>query len=82
MDDLTTNVGVGGISGIVGVFLSWFGFKSKVEGIEKDFATLKGTVRFTDTCNEISKGLTGQLTDIKVMQKEMRDDIKELIRRE
>jgi len=74
MDDLTTKIGIGSGAGVLGIVLSWFGLKSRV----KD---LKDSVRYADTCIAMHTALDKRLKNIETMQTEMRNDIKELIKR-
>ena len=81
MDDLLTKIGIGGGSGLVGVVLGLFGFKTKVQRLEKDMTEIKKDARYTITCIAVHKAVDEKLASMETMQKEMRDDIKELIRR-
>lgn len=82
MDDLTKNIGIGGGSGIIGVFLGWLGFKYRVDNLQKTVESLKNSVRYEDTCIEVHKAIDVRLQNIEIMQTEMRKDIKALLQRE
>lgn len=81
MDDLSKHIGVGGGAGIMGVILSWLGFRYRIKSVEEDMAGIKKRVRFSDVCQEIVTRIEDRLTGIEAMQKESRDDIKELLKR-
>ena len=81
MDDLLTKLGIGGGSGFLGIVLGWFGFKGRIDALQTDLTTLKGVVRYEDTCEKVHVAVDTRLKSMETMQKEMRDDIKELIRR-
>jgi hypothetical protein len=73
------NMGMGGASGFVGIMLGWLGCKSKIDTLEKRMDTLSATVRYKDTSEALHKALNERLAGIEDMQKEMRDDIKQLL---
>lgn len=81
MDDLLTKLGIGGGSGFVGIVLGWLGFKSKIQALEKDIDEIKKEARYTITCIAVHKAVDDRLLSIETMQREMRDDIKRLIKR-
>jgi len=81
VDNLTTPIGAGAGSGILGVFLSWLGFKTKIKDIDKRLDKLAEDVRYEDTCEEICGALKIRLDSIEKMNEEMRQDIKELLKR-
>lgn len=59
-----TQIGATGGAGIVGVLLGWLGFRSKVNSLEKQIDSLKGSVRFEDTCKEIHKATDKELAKL------------------
>lgn len=79
IDDLTKNIGIGGGSGILGVLLSWLGFKSQIKDLRTDLEGVKRRARFRDTCDEIVKRIENSLENIQAMQEEMRSDIKKIL---
>jgi hypothetical protein len=81
MDDLgfMKDLGVGGGGGIIGLILSWFGFKSQMKELRTDLDGVKQRVRFRDTCDEIVKRVEKSLESIQAMQEEMRNDIKKIL---
>lgn len=81
MDELITGIGGAGGGGVVGVILAWLGFKSKVCSIERRLSGLSDNVRYEDTCEKICGAMEKRLEGIEGMQKEMRDDVKELLGR-
>lgn len=80
MDEITTGAAAGG-SGIVGVILTWLGFKARIRTVEKDLKELRGAVRYEVTCKEINHAIHQRLENIEEMQKETREDVKILIGR-
>lgn len=79
MDDLMKDLGIGGGGGIIGLILSWFGFKSQIRDLRTDLDGVKRRVRFRDTCDEIVKRVEKSLESIQGMQEEMRNDIKKIL---
>lgn len=79
MSDISTEIGIGGGSGIIAVILSWFGFKYQIKNLKEKVDNIEKNVRFSDTCEKMYQGIQVNLHDIKEMQKEMRDDIKKVI---
>ena len=73
------DLGIGGGGGIIGLFLSWFGFKSQIRDLRTDLNGVKRRVRFRDTCDEIVKRVEKSLESILAMQEEMRSDIKKIL---
>lgn len=78
MDEITTG-GIAGGSGLVGAVLGWLGFKARIKNIETKLQIMDKEVRYDVTCTKITDGIKIQLKDIKDMNKEMRDDIKQLL---
>lgn len=78
MDQVVISGLSGGGGGILGALAGFFGLKTKIKNIEKRVDKMADSVRYEDTCIEISKAIREQLQDIKDMQKEIRDDIKGL----
>lgn len=81
MDDLTTKVGVPGLSGAVGMMLGWFGLRTRIKSVEKSVCNLKTEVRFEITCDKVHEALNLRLASMEGLHKESRDDIKEILRR-
>ena len=92
MDDLAIKIGLWGGGGVFGAILGCLGFKSRLDGLQteiktlktglqSEIKTLKECVRYEDTCTEVHRALNARLLAIETMQKEIRADIKELIRR-
>lgn len=79
MDEITTG-GIAAGSGLFGAVLGWIGFKARIGNVEKKLCSIEKTVRFEVTCEKITDGIKLQLKDIRDMNKEMRDDIKELLK--
>ena len=76
MDDVT-GMGVGGISGLVGVITGWLGFKSRLDAVEKR----QEKCQTKDVCDERDEGFQRRFDSIDEINKEMRDDIKQLLRK-
>lgn len=81
MDDLTTKIGVPGLSGAAGMVLGWFGLRSRIKSVEKSVCNLKTEVRFEVTCDKVHGALDLRLATMEGLHKESRDDIKEILRR-
>ena len=85
MENWMDYAGIGGGAGILATILTWLRIKakyeSKVDNMCTDLEGLKKRVRFTDTCLVMYEGIKERLTNIEAMQKETRDDIKELLKR-
>lgn len=58
-----------------------FGLKARLNNLEKRQDELSKSVRYADTCEKMHEALDTRLSGIESMQKEMRGDIKELLRR-
>jgi len=71
------NVGIGGGGGIVGVLLAFFGFKSRLDNIDRKLEH----VVYEDTCDATVAGIEKQLETQTELMKEQRDDIKELLKK-
>ena len=80
MDNLTA-IGTASGSGLFGIILGWLRFKARIKSVEKSLKELQGAVRYEVTCKEITHAIEIQLNDIKKMNSEMRDDIKELLKK-
>lgn len=51
-------IGAGvGSGGVIGAVLTWLGFKSRIDNIEKRFEDHQNRVVHNDTCNQIHKGV-------------------------
>lgn len=81
MDDLTVTAGVASGSGLIGLILGWLGFKNRLTSIEKDIKDLRKNVRYDVTCKEINHGISIRLNDIQKMNTEIRNDIKEILKK-
>lgn len=75
MDEFITGAGAGG-GGIVGVFLAWLGFKSKICSIEKRLDSISKNVRYEITCDKIHEATNRRLKSIEDMLREIRDNIR------
>jgi len=80
MDNITAG-GIASGSGLFGIILGWLGFKARIKNVEKDLKEIRNTARYEVTCDKIVEGLNRELADIKKLQHEARDDIKELLKR-
>ena len=87
MDNLTTT-GIAGGSGLLGIILAFFGCKSEIKNLkgglkksDENITELRKAVRYDKTCDEIHKAVDKRLESIEGMNKEMRDDIKELLKK-
>ena len=73
MDNLLQTGGAGGIGAIAGSILTFFGFKKRIENLEANCVT-------KDTCSAVVKGTETSLHSMECMMKEMRTDIKAVLR--
>jgi len=82
MEDIATKTGVGGgIFGLVGVVVGWFGLKYRIAAIKENVEQLSNNVRYKETCEEIIRATDLRLASIEAINKEMREDIKELLKK-
>lgn len=58
------DVATGGGGGILGAFLAWLGFKSKIDSIDHKLDRLYQEVQFKDTCAATHKPIENQLQRI------------------
>jgi len=82
MSDLFTQGGIGGVGAFFGAFLSWLGFKQRLDAQDKRINTLADNVVYEDTFKAEIKGFNKQLDTFGILMAEMRKDIKTLIRKE
>ena len=73
MDNLLQTGGAGGIGAITGSILTFLGFKKRIENLEANCVT-------KDTCSAVVKGTETSLHSIEDLMKEMRSDIKNLLK--
>jgi len=73
MNDLLQTGGAGGIGAILGAVLTFLGFKSRLETLEKN-------VVFEKTCKATTKGITDALHTQTELMAEMRVDIKTILK--
>ena len=66
-------IGYTGGAGILGALLTFFGLKSRVD-------RMADTVRYVDTCEAIHTGIEKKLDDHEAMLKEIRSDVKTVLR--
>ena len=76
MIDLDTLL-TGGGGGIGGVVLGWFGIKTKLISIEKKVCKKQDK----SACDAVKDGFEHRFDSIESLQKETRDDVKEILRR-
>ena len=81
LTDIGRTGGAGVVGTIIGAFLSYLGFRGKVNGLKERVDSLSGSVRYADTCESRYEGVKEQLKDIKDMHAETRSDVKEILRR-
>lgn len=81
MSDLIAQGGAGGAGALFGTFLAFIGFKSRLDGQDKRLERLADNVMYEDTCEAKTKGLEKQIESQSELMTEMRDDIKELLRK-
>lgn len=85
MENWEGYIGACGGSGLLAMLLTWFRakakYENKVDNIIQDLEGLKKRVRFTDTCLAMYEGIKERLINIESMQKETRNDIKTLLKR-
>lgn len=72
----------GGAGAILGVILSFLGFRSRLDSIEKRLdKTINDSVS-SNTCHAVSEGIKDLIDTQTKLMSEMREDIKTLIRRD
>lgn len=81
MDDLTTKVGIPGLSGLAGIVLGWFGLRTRIIKVEERMDKLSDNVVFTDVFQTFEEGLKIRLSSHEKLLKESRDDLKEVLGR-
>ena len=81
MSDLFAQGGAGGAGAFFGGFLSWLGFKQRLEAQDKRLDTLADSVMYEDTCEATVNGLVQRMEISEVLLTEMRGDIKTLLKR-
>ena len=65
--------GAGGIGAIIGSALTFFGFKTRIENLEDSCVT-------KDTCEVVKEGFHDNIDAQNEMLKEIREDIKTILR--
>ena len=73
MDNLLRTGGAGGVGAVMGTVLTFLGFKKRIENLERNCVT-------KDTCSAVVKGTETSLHSIEDLMKEMRGDIKNLLK--
>jgi len=82
MSDLFTQGGVGGAGALFGGFLSWLGFRQRLEAQDKRIDILADSVVYEDTFEATTNGIEKRLDTFEKLLTEMRGDIKSLLKRE
>lgn len=80
MSDILTTGGTGAIGAVIGALGTFFGLKNKIEAIEKNVDKIAKCVVTIPTCNAKHNGLEVRIDSQEEMLKEIRDDIKTLIK--
>ena len=80
MDNLLQTGGVGGLGALIGSLLAVFGFKGKIDDVDKRVDKLTAVVQFESTCDAKHDALNIRLEDSREMQTEIRDDIKDILK--
>ena len=78
---MTAKAITAGSSGIAGALLAWLGFRREVSKIQQDIREMHKNVRYSVTCEAINNALKERLDGIEDIQKEMRADIKGLLKK-
>ena len=81
MSDFSTNGLSGGLGLIMGTLLSYLGFKAKIADLDKRMDRLSEHVVYDDTCLARKEGFKTQLQGVIDTQREMRDDIKAILKK-
>ena len=79
MVDLFTTGGAGAGGGLLGALLTFLGFKSRLDGVDKRIDNLNKTVTFKDTCDAKHEGINDRFDIQTKLLKEQRDDIKKIL---
>jgi len=81
MSDLLQTGGAGGIGAVLGVILSFLGFKSRLDGMEKRVDSISQNVVYSDTCRAAMTGIEKLIETQTNLVAEMRDDVRELLKK-
>ena len=79
MTDFFTTSGAGGLGAVIGVVASFFGFRVKINGMEKRLDRMADSVVYHEPCGARHEGIEKRFDTQELMLKEIRDDIKILI---
>ena len=80
MNDLLTTGGAGGAGAFVGAILTFLGFKSRLDALERNMSKLGDNVVYTDTCLANLTGVKDTQKAQNILLKEVRDDIKTILK--
>lgn len=81
MSDLFAQGGIGGAGALFGSFISWLGFKQRLDAQDKRIDILADSVIYEDTFKATTNGLQLQIKAQNLLLAEVRGDIKRLLRR-
>ena len=80
MSDLLTTGGAGGAGAFMGALLTFLGFKSRLDTLEKRMSKMSDSVVYMDTCQANLKGVKEAQEAQGKLLTEVRDDIKTILK--
>jgi len=79
-NDLLQVGSAAGGGGILGVFMSWLGFKSRMDRIERAIESMTDKVVFKDLCDSKFSNLQGQLSKVDTKLDDILNEVKDISR--
>ena len=79
-NDLLQVGSAAGGGGILGVFMSWIGFKSRMDRIERAIESMTDKVVFKDLCDSKFSNLQGQLSKVDTKLDDILNEVKDISR--
>ena len=79
-NDLLQVGSAAGGGGILGVFMSWIGFKSRMDRIEHAIESMTDKVVFKDLCDSKFSNLQGQLSKVDTKLDDILNEVKDISR--
>ena len=69
-----------GVGGVLGGLITWGGIRVRIEHLEQSIENFRGSVVFRDVCEQCRKNIGDRQTGIEEDLKEIKSDIKELLK--
>jgi len=79
-NDLLQVGSAAGGGGILGVFMSWIGFRSRMDRIERAIESMTDKVVFKDLCDSKFSNLQGQLSKVDTKLDDILNEVKDISR--